>query len=173
MLDEQKVQDWIESLRSELTERIHDKRVNDELETPGYYRLNGAMNFLAVLKADIKTGGLNADVPEPTPVKDIKVRTQNIVRAKDPSTSWEAAIQQTSEKRQDLYIKIRAGLHAMGPSTDEMLADFVATAWPRYKFSPSGLRTRRSELVQAGWVKADGKKKLRNGNLATAWVRID
>lgn len=173
MLDEQKVQDWIDSLRNDLTERIHDKRVNDELETPGYYRLNGGMNFLTFLEADVKAGHLNADVPEPTPVKDIKVKTQNIVRRNDPETSFKAAISQTSEKRQRIYELIHLDLRQESRGmTDDQLTDTIVRI-QGHKFSPSGIRTRRSEMVKAGWVRDSGKTRDSfAGHPATVWELV-
>lgn len=164
MISEQRLRDWIADMRGPLEEAYQD--MNHSVESHLGF-LGGALVAIKNFEANLNAGDFNAD---PVPLKDIKVTTQNIVRTKDPETSWGAAIKQTSEKRQELYTKIMSGLRAMGRSTDEMLSDFLKTAWPSYKFSPSGLRTRRSELVKAGWVKADGKKTIRNGNQATAWV---
>lgn len=162
MLDYDKTHDWIvQNIRSCQTAQ------EQKLTFRQTHELNGATHALSTLLHALEQGEFNAD---PTPIKDIKVRTQNLVRAKDLETSWDAAIQQTGWKRQELYIKIMSGLRGMGPATDEMLADYMKTAWPSYKFSPSGLRTRRSELVKAGWVEAAGKRKLRNGNQATVWA---
>ena len=64
-------------------------------------------------------------------------------------TSWDAALLQTPERTAPLYRTIYAVLMQLGPMTDEELLTAVLARMPA---SPSGCRTRRAELVAAGWV---------------------
>lgn len=77
--------------------------------------------------------------------------TKALVRRNDPSTSWDAAMLQTPERRRALYSRIRAALEDR-PMTDEELEAYLRAAYPSDGFTPSGVRSRRHELVETGWV---------------------
>lgn len=79
---------------------------------------------------------------------DPKTRVQRNGR----DTSWAAALLQTPERTAALYRKIRTELERSGPATDEELEAALHEHYPDDGFSPSGIRSRRSELVTAGWV---------------------
>jgi hypothetical protein len=70
------------------------------------------------------------------------------VRARDPETSWEAAARQTPTKTAALRARIYEALSGR-PMTDEEL---LISAGRITSTSPSGVRTRRHELVLAGFV---------------------
>lgn len=124
----------------------------------------GTMALSSLLQA-LEEGKFNAD---PTPVKDIKVKTQNIVRRNDPETSFNAAVSQTSEKRQRMYSLIHSYLN-QGSLTDEELVG-VLNSGRNPEFSPSGIRSRRAELVKAGWVRDSGLQATsRAGHPTTVW----
>jgi len=70
------------------------------------------------------------------------------VRARDPETSWESAARQTPTKTAALRARIYEALSGR-PMTDEEL---LISAGRITSTSPSGVRTRRHELVLAGFV---------------------
>lgn len=79
---------------------------------------------------------------------DPKTRVQRNGR----STSWDAALSLTNERTAVLYYRIRGILQAGGPMTDEELLRWLQTEHAPDKFSASGVRSRRNELVMTGWV---------------------
>lgn len=96
-----------------------------------------------------------------------------LARFDDPITSHEAAaslaqlhITQTRSRILDILRLNRDGL------TDEQIADRFPSphaVWPD-QWSPSGLRTRRSELVAGGLVVDTGRKaRTRSGRRAIVW----
>lgn len=87
-------------------------------------------------------------------------------RDTDPDTSREAArsVTDLTERR----AAVLATLRRLGSGTD---AD-IAWAYPRDapRQSPSGLRTRRSELVAAGLVRDSGlRARMESGRRAIVW----
>jgi hypothetical protein len=88
-------------------------------------------------------------------------------RAGDPQTSHDAAA--SVEHLRQSQIAVLATLVTLGePATDEQIADAYRGRWPRQ--SPSGLRTRRSELVEAGLVEDSGVRvTMSTGRKAIAW----
>lgn len=94
--------------------------------------------------------------------------THHIMQRDARSGSFEAAVRQTKGKRAELYTSIMDRLNKLGPMTDEEILRRVAD-WHDYPVTPSGVRSRRNELVLAGWVTEerddDGAPvKRRNGN---------
>lgn len=82
---------------------------------------------------------------------DPRIRVQRNGR----DTSWDAALLQTPEKTAKLYRRIRRELERSGPATDEELLAALREHYPADKFSDSGVRSRRNELVGVGWVTED------------------
>lgn len=76
--------------------------------------------------------------------------TKTKVQRNGQDTSWDAALLQTPEKSAPLYVAIYHWLTS-SPKTDEELEATLAVHYP-FPFTPSGLRSRRNELVQTGWV---------------------
>lgn len=103
-----------------------------------------------------------AQGPGPTPVKPSQTRH----RASDPDTSRDAAEGLRNVRATHHFVM--AAL-ARSPMTDEQIAD---RAWAdEVEVSPSGLRTRRSELVEAGYVRATEKRlPLASGRLGIVWA---
>ena len=88
-----------------------------------------------------------------------------VARRTDPGTSWAAAhsVTDTTITRTKKAI-LRALEH--GPMTDEDIASAVGIAYT----TPSGLRTRRRELVDAGLVRDSGRRtRLESGRQAIVW----
>lgn len=76
--------------------------------------------------------------------------THTLARRDGRSTSFEAAAKQTRGKRAELYTEIMYQLQYAGPMTDpEIIATLQTTG---FTCTPSGVRSRRNELVAAGWV---------------------
>ncbi len=103
---------------------------------------------------------------------DPRVRVQRNGR----STSWEAALSLTPKRTAKLMHRIRAELTNRGPMTDEELLARLVAAYPDDKFSASGVRSRRNELVAVGWVTEertdDGavvKRRGSTGGRMTVW----
>lgn len=95
-------------------------------------------------------------------------------RAEDPSTSHEAAasVRQITVT-QDRVLSLLRWLGAM--TDEEILAAYdrrrAVTGWP--PVSPSGLRSRRSELVAQGRVTADGRGKTSSGRSCQIWRAVE
>lgn len=93
-------------------------------------------------------------------------------RATDPQTSHAAAasVKNLTRSREPLLAVIKGN----GGGTDEMILgqyeDVFGNAHPQ---SPSGLRTRRAELVRAGLVEDSGERRtLRSGRQAIVWKAV-
>lgn len=87
-------------------------------------------------------------------------------RTSDPFTSHEAAASVTN------YVSVQHAIldvvSRWGPLTDEAIAERVAIL--PIKTSPSGLRTRRKELVELGMLRANSRKaRISTGRLSTRW----
>ena len=97
------------------------------------------------------------------------VRSKPRARSSDPQTSHAAAkqveaVRQTQQEILDI-------LRVYGPSSDEEIA-LYARARSTYQ-SPSGLRTRRAELVDQGRVLDSGSRKLtQSGRQTIVWARF-
>lgn len=98
-----------------------------------------------------------------------------VARATDPGTSWSAARSVTGIRPLQAWVLER--LRAVGPLTDEG----IAMEWERgngamlerTRVSPSGLRTRRAELVDMGLVRDSGEKgRLPTGRLSIKWEAV-
>lgn len=92
-------------------------------------------------------------------------------RNTDPHTSHEAA--ESVQRQRESQEAVRRLLGYIGPSTDEDLR-LAYEEWQAKaklpKQSPSGLRTRRSELVAMGIVRDSGaRQRLDSGRQAIVW----
>jgi hypothetical protein len=96
---------------------------------------------------------------------DVAVRRPR-ARASDPETSHDAA-QSISDISGDQQF-ILEWLNFLGPCTDEELLNSLPS-----ERSPSGVRTRRSELVAMNLVRDSGKRrKTRSGRNAIVWEAV-
>jgi hypothetical protein len=88
----------------------------------------------------------------------------------DPATSHAAARSVNRDRLRDTQRAILTMLVMRGGMTDEEIAKAWAANMSE-QVSPSGLRTRRSELVNTGRVKDSGeRRKLATGRSAIVWV---
>lgn len=94
-----------------------------------------------------------------------------IARSSDPETSHEAAESVTHVRRSQAAVL--GVLAFLGPSTDNELISDYEEGIAKYGLpqqSPSGIRTRRAELVRDGLVKDSGKRTwLPSGRRAIVW----
>lgn len=93
-------------------------------------------------------------------------------RRTDPQTSHDAAASITEEtltrNQRDVLEHLRIG----GPSTDFDLVDALCNRGRL--MSPSGCRTRRKELTEAGLIRDSGKKmRLPTGRKAIVWEAVE
>lgn len=91
-----------------------------------------------------------------------------VARSTDPQTSWEAARSVRVRESQELVLHV---LMVWGPMTDEQLVERLTNRSIRDgRMSPSGARTRRSELVDLGLVVDTGQRTvLASGRRAIVW----
>lgn len=95
-------------------------------------------------------------------------------RTNDPDTSHQAAAAVTNVARRPVYEAILAVLDD-NPGTDEAISYRVAERFPEIMSatSPSGLRTRRKELMTLGLVQDSGTFELSARNRkAAVWQRV-
>jgi hypothetical protein len=104
------------------------------------------------------TGFQNAQTYQPVAVHPVARRT-------DPATSWAAAASIPEERLRESQRAVLAVLRTNGPGTDEDIARWLDDV--QFPLSPSGARTRRAELVNAGYVRDSGRRGLTTANRAT------
>ena len=83
-----------------------------------------------------------------------------VARSGDPQTSWDAAHSITSDKIRKSQAAVLKVIRDYGPMNDSTLLQAYRSIYRTEEFpqqSESGLRTRRSELVEKGLVYATGK----------------
>ncbi len=100
--------------------------------------------------------GSRRDAPNhgyPEPPAEVVSPIRAVARRSDPDTSWEAARSVTNlrKSQEEVY----AVLAASDGLTDEQIGN-----WLHASQSPSGLRTRRAELVARGLVVDSGKRRV-------------
>lgn len=89
-------------------------------------------------------------------------------RSSDPATSHLAAASLDSDKLRASQSEVLHFMRLSGPVTDEQLVRYYVGTVPQ---SPSGLRTRRSELVARGLVEDTGQRVvLPSGRKAIVWA---
>lgn len=96
-----------------------------------------------------------------------------VARRTDPETSHEAAASQTSAHVRASQQAILTVLRALGPMTDESIFAALRASEDAPMMSPSGARTRRSELVGLGFVEdSDMKERLPSGRYSIVWRAV-
>lgn len=101
-----------------------------------------------------------------------------VARTSDPHTSHDAADSIPSPEIRVRQKAVLTILERGGPRTDEeIFAIYAGVEGTSNVFppqSPSGLRTRRCELVRAGYVTDTGdRRELRSGRMAIVWAASD
>ena len=92
--------------------------------------------------------------------------TGAVARRSDPDTSHEAAKQLTTDGLRACAKAVLNVLRSHGPMIDEELVERVEPVGP---YSPSGIRSRRAELVRAGLVEAAGTGVTASGRRSQVW----
>lgn len=77
-----------------------------------------------------------------------------VARRTDPGTSWEAA--RSVDHIRESQVEVLDCIARGGLMTDEELVDILASEGSMQ--SPSGIRTRRNELVDMGRIRDSGKR---------------
>ena len=86
-------------------------------------------------------------------------------RATDPDTSWDAARSVRLITAKQAAVRDVLGAAPSGLTDEELAARYVG---PHQ--SPSGLRTRRKELVDLGLVRDSGRRaQMETGRMAIVW----
>lgn len=106
--------------------------------------------------------------------KRAAVPSQAHARTTDPHTSHDAAQSISRDQLRASQTAVLRVLREYGPTSDYMLAENYDTArhmgYDLPRQSPSGLRTRRKELVAAGFVVDSGERvTLPSGRKAIVW----
>jgi hypothetical protein len=82
------------------------------------------------------------------------------------SQTSQAAAEQIEPRRVIDRDRVFNCIRAIGPATDEEIANALA-------LNPSTERPRRVELMTAGEIRQNGKKKTTSGRQAAAWVVVE
>jgi hypothetical protein len=99
--------------------------------------------------------------------KQLDLLVEAHARRADPDTSHDAA-RSVRVLKQRSYVLATARL--IGSFTDPELQVRVRAMYPDQRFSDSGVRTRRSELVTLGFIEDSGKRiTLPTGRKAIVW----
>lgn len=105
-----------------------------------------------------------------TPMSQINPPTKALVIRHGRATSWEAALGQTSQRRQRMYRLIYKILSQKALTDHEIRIVLERNDAPH---SWSGVSARRVELVRAGWVRDTGRRrKTQFGKPATVWAAV-
>lgn len=97
-------------------------------------------------------------------------------RTTDPETSHQAAESIDPDTVRVSQASILFVLARQPMTDDELVAEYLelATEGVVRQQSPSGIRTRRKELVTAGWVEDTGHRRLlASGRSAVVWAATD
>lgn len=158
--------EYIESIS-----RTYTVRLEDDPEDPTAIRMGGGLEILSTVLTEVNRGAFDLDEWPSKKKAAPEVPVHHLVQKHGQSTSWDAALSQTPEKRQKLYKAIRILLISLGPMTDdEILNELKKRKFPH---SDSGVRTRRRELTDAGWIKPCGEKRSSNlGNPSIVWDAV-
>lgn len=165
-LDGDRLRSWLEDQRETLLQSARERHDADGSDDPTALRMDGGVANMTVILNQLHGFEVTPGKSR-TSIKDIRTPVKAKVRRYDPGTSFAAALSQTPDKTRGLYMAIRAVL-ARKPMTDEEL---LALFQSRSKsVTPSGVRSRRAELVEAGWVRDSGQKRpTAAGHLSIVW----
>lgn len=132
----------------------------------------------AMLAQGIDPDALPPVVDEPEPIAEplpmrppipTALASRAYARSSDPGTSHAAAASIPVGELRESQQAVLALLREVGPLTDDEILECYQGRLPWQ--SPSGLRTRRAELVDAGFVKDTGERRtLRSRRLAIVWA---
>lgn len=118
---------------------------------------------------------LNATAPRSEALKRSAPSPRSAVeriRRTDPSTSWLAARSTSPKSTRELYndiVFVATSNQKITGVTDEELIHVLTEQMSR-TYTPSGIRTRRAELVEAGWIRDSGvRRETRSGRPSIVW----
>ncbi|MDR7496819.1 MAG: hypothetical protein QN174_07670 [Armatimonadota bacterium] len=117
--------------------------------------------------------GLREGRHHPTCPEGYRQEPRAVARRTDPDTSHEAAASLPAQQVRASQEAVLDCLRRYGAMTDEQIAARYEASRRQYGWpaqSPSGLRTRRAELVDQGLVEDSGlRRELASGRRAIVW----
>lgn len=169
-LDADRFRARLEEMQESLTQSARERHEADGADDPTALRMDGGVANLHLLLTQLHHFEVDPSKPKQTPIKDMRPPAKSKVRRMDPGTSFSAALAQTPEKTRGLYIAIRQILDRKPMTDEELLALFQSK---HKSVTPSGVRSRRAELVDAGWVRDSGEKRLTAaGSPSIVWEAV-
>lgn len=133
--------------------------------SPAYHSLGGGLTVISIVRTNLPSLAAGRK-----PVSESHTPTKAKVRHRDPATSLQAALSQTPDKTRMLYTTIYAILERSA-RTDEELLDIFQQAGKAV--TPSGVRSRRAELTEAGWVRDSGERRdTKAGHPSIVWEAV-
>lgn len=168
LIDAERLETWLRETQTTLINTANERREADGEDDPTVLRMDGGVANLHLVLTSLR----NFEVGETrTPIHEISTPVKAKVRRNDPDTSWDAAVSQAPDKTRRLYVAIHRVLLARGPMTDDELLHSFDTL--RFTHTPSGVRSRRKELAEAGWVRDTGDKRPSNaGSPSIVWAAV-
>jgi hypothetical protein len=92
-----------------------------------------------------------------------------VARTGDPSTSWDAA--RSVDRIRESQSIVLSVLRTFGPATDSDVYRILTAGDYGRPWTPSGARSRRSELVAMGLVMDSGRReRLPTGRMSIVWA---
>ncbi len=169
-LDGDRLVSWLEEQRNLLAESAKERHEADGPDDHTALRMDGGVANMTMILNQLR-GFVVKPGESKTPIKDIRTPAKAKVRRNDPGTSFQAAIGQSPKATSRLYGAIYAILTAQ-PMTDDRLLFYMGRS--SVPHTPSGVRSRRNELVEAGWVRDSGKKAPSDaGQPSIVWEAVD
>lgn len=166
-LDGDRFRARLEEMQESLVQSARERHEADGENDPTALRMDGGVANLHLLLTQLHHYEVTPGQQRKTPIKDMRPSAKAKVRRYDPGTSFSAALLQTPEKSRGLYTAIRQILERKPMTDEELLALFQSRG---KSVTPSGVRSRRAELVDAGWLRDSGEKRpTAAGNPSIVW----
>lgn len=144
---------------------LRSTREGYDSSNPAYHSIGGGLVIIRSIRANLPS--MSGDRK---PVAESHTPTKAKVRRRDPSTSLQAALSQTPDKTRMLYTAIYAVLERKAMTDEELLSLFQDRG---KAVTPSGVRSRRSELAEAGWVRDSGERRdTKAGHPSIVWEAV-
>jgi len=135
-------------------------------ECEGQMSMHPSAQWCSVCQCELTTDyerDIDKHMPQCTDAPQISA----VARSTDPGTSWAAAKSLTSDTIRESQTTVLMSLIHYGPMTDTRLVEVTPG------LSPSGVRTRRKELVDMGLVENTGEVTvLVSGRKAIVWAAL-
>ena len=161
-IDGERLLEWITTQEASLRAAQEDLAAEDGV---GFQRIVGAITSLKKIREQLPSMSERRK-----PIREISVPTKHKLRRNDPSTSFSAALSQSPEKSRGLYMAIHAILERKALTDEELVGIFEEAG---KEVTPSGVRSRRAELTDAGWLRDSGQKRdTKSGHPSIVWEAV-